>query len=199
MQFVLGPFVHAHRCALDGTWRQVRETDGGLTQVLLLPISLGAGIAVLVLWLLCAPFTISALDAPVLVAGFAILVPLHEFMHAVSYPSSSGTGSLAITVWPSRLLFCAGYDGEVSRARYIGVQAAPLLAVSLGPIALCAVLGIESAHLALISLLNALASGGDLLAIILVLAQVPEGAVIRQLAWRTVWRRELVDPERSSV
>ena len=115
-------------------------------------------------------------------------MPLHELTHAASYPSSSAAGRLTIGVWPSRLLFCTGYDGEVSRARYVGVLAMPLLAVSFGPVALCAVLGIESANLALISLLNALASGGDLLAIILVLAQVPEGAVIRQLGWRTVWR-----------
>ena len=188
MQFVLGPLVHARCRALGGTWRQVREVDAGLTQVLLLPISLGAGIAVLVLWLLCAPFKLPALDVPGLAAGFAALVPLHEFTHAASYPSSSVLSRLTIAVWPSRLLFCASYDGEVSRARHIFILAMPLLAISFGPVALCAVFGIESPHLALISLLNALASGGDLLAIILVLTQVPPGAVIRQLDWRTVWK-----------
>ena len=189
MQFVvLDPFVRTRRSPLDGTWRQLRETDAGLTQILVLPVSLGAGIAVLVLWLLCAPFTLPVLDAPALVVCFAIMVPLHELTHAASYPRSSVPGRLTIAVCPSRLLFCTNHDGEVSRARYVGVLAMPLLVVSFGPIVLCAAFGIESAHLGLISLLNALASGGDLLAIALVLAQVPEGAMIRQIEWRTVWR-----------
>jgi hypothetical protein len=65
----------------------------------------------------------------------------------------------------------------------------PLLVLSLCPLVVCVSLGNGSMHVVLLSLFNAIASSGDVLAIILVLAQVPPDAVIRRDDEITAWRR----------
>ena len=80
------------------------------------------------------------------------------------------------------------YHGAVSRAHYIAVLVAPLIAVSLLPIVAAVVLSLESGDLVLISLLNALVSGGDLIAAALVLLQVPANGVVQRRGECVIWR-----------
>ena len=65
---------------------------------------------------------------------------------------------------------------------------APLIAVSLVPILVSAVLALHAGDLVLISLLNALVSGGDAIAAGLVLLQVPANAVVQRRGECVIWR-----------
>jgi hypothetical protein len=63
----------------------------------------------------------------------------------------------------------------------------PLLVLSVLPIVACAALGLAQHDVVVLSLLNALVSGQDVLTMILVLAQVPAHGLVRQRRDATVW------------
>jgi len=184
MRLVRGPITDLPGFTGSAMWRPLREPDPGLAQVLALPIALTLGTAVVVLWAVLTPFTDPKLNPQSLVATLIVLVPLHEFAHAAAFPRSLRSAQLSIALWPWRV----HYDGELSRHRYLAILAMPLLAISVVPALVCAMLGSVSHPVASISLLNALASSGDVLAGILVLAQVPPEAVIRMRGSVIVWQ-----------
>ena len=76
----------------------------------------------------------------------------------------------------------------MSRAHYIAVLVAPLLAVSLVPVVVSLALSLHSGDLVLISLLNALVSGGDAIAAAFVLLQVPANAIVQRRGECVIWR-----------
>jgi hypothetical protein len=56
------------------------------------------------------------------------------------------------------------------------------------PLAVVAAAGYAFAPATLLSLLNVLSSGGDIVAIVLVLAQIPPGAIVRTQGEDTMWK-----------
>jgi hypothetical protein len=184
MRLVRGPIIDSPGFAGSVAWRPLREPDPGLAQVLSLPIALTVSTAVVVLWAVLTPFTDPKLDPQSLVATLVVLVPLHELTHAVAFPQSLRSARFTLALWPWR----AHYDGEVSRIRYVTILGMPLVVISVVPALVSAMLGSVSHSVALISLLNALVSSGDVLAGILVLAQVPPEAVIRIRGSVIVWQ-----------
>jgi len=184
MRLVPGPATDSKEFTRDAAWRPLREPDAGLAQVLALPIAVCAGTAVVVLWAILTPFSDPGMTLRSLATTLVVLVPLHELTHAAAFPGSLASSRLVIVVWPWRVQ----YDGEVSKARYLWILSMPLLVISVAPAILCAMLGKASPAIALISLVNALASSGDVLAGILVLAQIPPDAVIRTHGSMTLWQ-----------
>jgi hypothetical protein len=77
---------------------------------------------------------------------------------------------------------------DVSRTRYLATLGLPLLALSIVPLVLAAVTGHTPGEIVACSLFNALASGGDALAAILVLMQVPAAAAVRIVNDGVAWR-----------
>jgi hypothetical protein len=76
----------------------------------------------------------------------------------------------------------------VSRTRYLATLALPLVALSIVPLVLAALTGRTPGEIVACSLFNALASGGDALAAILVLTQLPAAAMIRSGDDGVEWR-----------
>jgi len=189
MPVMLGPVTSSSGGARDAAWKPLREPDAELKYALSFPLAFSVSTAVLVLWLLSAT-TLSeiAIDPLTLVVAFAVLAPLHELAHAAAFPRSTGARPATIAFRPSQFLLTARYSGELSRNRYLCVLAMPFVAISVVPIVAFAMLGYGWSQVALISLLNALISSGDVLTIILVLAQVPPDAVIRNQGDTAVWK-----------
>lgn len=154
-------------------WRTLRQPDEDLALVLAIPIGASLATTVLVLWILTTPWTHFVVDEGSLLAGFAVAVVAHEIVHAAAFPWSPSRPWIALEWFPAPLRLHAGYDHELSRERLLWVQGAPLVFVSLGPLALFAAIGIAPAPVVLVTLLNALISGGDVLSMLLVLEQVP--------------------------
>lgn len=116
------------------------------------------------------------------------IIPAHEFIHALGCPRFGFTPMTIIGVWPSRLLFYAGHLEAMPAWRYLLYASAPFVVLSLLPllIAFC----IESIALlcVVVSVMNGLCCGGDLILIILVITQVPLKALVQNEGWSTWWK-----------
>ncbi len=187
MQLVLGP-VKDKRALLEWGWRRLRGVDPDLVLIFQIQISLILATVVLLFWLHAFPEVSFKLDLVTFMAVCVAAAFLHETAHAAAFPRESAEAATIFSFWPSRLALCAHWSGEWSRRRYVAMLAMPIVLVSFGPIAAFAAIGDVPNVVASISLLNALVSGGDVLAIVLVLWQVPAEAMIRADGERTFWR-----------
>jgi hypothetical protein len=187
MQTVREPVVGSSPYPFDFAWRQVQELDGSTG----LLVSLVAGsmlcMATLLLWLVLAPFHPIRIDYATLLAGAILVLVLHELAHAVAFSCGRARGVRVECAW-LRHRPQLRYRGAVSRAHYLGVLVAPIVVVSLLPIAVSASLSLHSGDLVLVSMLNALVSGGDATAAALLVLQVPRRACVERRGDRVVWK-----------
>lgn len=195
MQFRLGPPPVDPAFCPQPPWRPLREPRSvALLTVLALPLGLVVALGFLLLAVLLQPDQELVLSFDVV--GLVLLLPVHEALHAVVVPGSLAASRLVIGFWPRALLAYVHYAGELGRTRWLVVTLFPFLVVSLLTLVLSWMVPDWSGPLLSFGLLNALASGGDFLAAILVLAQVPPQARLRNQGWQTYWRRA-VSGERS--
>jgi len=165
----------------------VREPDSGLLQILALVTGATLCVAVLVGWILLAPFKPVRIDYATFAVAALVVVVLHEFAHAVAFTMKRGSDlRVGFALRKGRLSM--RYEGAVGRNHYVLVLTAPLLAVSLLPVAVASLAAIGSGDVVLISMLNALTCGGDVIAAMLVLVQVPAGALIRRQGDTVLWK-----------
>lgn len=122
------------------------------------------------------------------VLPLCVLIPVHELFHASAHPHFGLSEKSILGLWPAKGVFYAHYDGELSRSRAVAVYSMPFIAISISPLLLCAITNRFSGLLAAISIINALVSCVDMLALGLILFQVPANAVIRNNGWKTYWR-----------
>jgi hypothetical protein len=162
-------------------------------QMFALPIG-GAVCAVVALfWLHATPVTKNPdINLAAILISLVLLLPIHELLHAVVHPKFGTSRHTFIGVWPSRLVCYAFYDGVLSRNRLIATLGMPLLVITFLPLAAGMVFGHASVTVAYISSLNALAAGGDIYGICLLLWQVPRRANVFNEGWRTYWSAGIV-------
>lgn len=185
----------------DESWTPLREPTPWLMQLCALPIGLVVAFAVGYGWSFILhdlpPLRLAGRGAVVALISFLLSFPLlivvHEFIHAWVHPHFGRTDDSALGFWPSRLVFYAGYLGELSRERFIAILIAPFIVISLLPLALfpffaSAAGTFATALVAFISTFNALCACGDLFGIALLLWQVPRGSITRNLGWNTFWK-----------
>lgn len=91
-------------------------------------------------------------------------------------------------VWPRAFVAYVHYTGELTRERWLLTALCPLVAVTVATLALSRLVPAWREPVLVFGLLNAIGAGGDLLSAVLVLAQVPPGASLRNQGWRTFWR-----------
>lgn len=131
---------------------------------------------------------------PILLA-LLVCIPAHESIHALSHQGLGRSSKTVLGIWVSRGLFYAHYEGAMSRNRFLWVFAAPFVLLSLAPLALIAAFGRWLGSngvffLALLALVNGVASSGDIIGMLLVAAQVPHQAKVRNKGWRSYWKTE---------
>jgi hypothetical protein len=120
--------------------------------------------------------------------AFALLVLVHELLHAVVHPGLGWSRDTVIGWWPQHGLFYAHYHGELGRNRFVILGLLPLLVISVVPLLAAAWFDIASPWAAGISVLNGLLACGDMFAAAMILRQVPPGGIIRNQGWRSYWR-----------
>lgn len=187
MQLVLGSAKEKREPPQAG-WRVLREVDPDLTRIFELQISLVVAAVVLLCWLLAVPDVGFVREPGTFAAVSAVLALLHESAHAAAFPRGCAGGAAVFCFRPAQLVLCAHWSGAWSRRRYVAMLATPIAVLSFAPIAAFAPVGDAPRAVASLSLLNALVSGGDVLAIVLVLSQIPAGAAIRADGERILWR-----------
>lgn len=186
----IGWIADIERTVFDASWCPLLKPEADLATALELAIGATLCSAVFTLWVVATPLGFASLDhfAHTTIVAIAIVVaPLHEVMHVLAFPRLDG-GPRAVVRFSLRLTLYASYDGVVSRERFLVVLVAPLAVVSLLPVLLASLSATTPGPLLVISLLNALASSGDVLTFILVACQVPRGCELRvgtdKLAWK---------------
>jgi hypothetical protein len=166
-------------------WTALKEPSPWLLQLIATPVGMLTGFLLALGWsALSIRFELDfaglgVLGAvAVLSASFVALIAVHEFLHAVGYRNLGLTESTIITFWPSKLLFLAITHDAYARNRMLLVYMLPLIVLSALPLALCWSLGIASAPIAIISIANGLAAGGDITCFFPILSQVPRNALV---------------------
>jgi hypothetical protein len=182
-------------------WSSIKEPGPALLQVVVLPIALATAalLVACLFWILPRGVYMSG-GATIQISiwlPFAVLllmIPVHELLHALCTPQWGMSEKTLIGIWPQKLLFYAYYAGTLSRNRFLLIQLTPFLVLSLLPLLIIAAsrssaldIGLFS-FLVVLSVLNGVASSGDLLGAGLILFQIPGKADIRNLGWRTFWK-----------
>ena len=128
------------------------------------------------------------------VLALLLFVPLHELAHAGLHPGLGLSPRTIVVLWPAKLRFGVYYEGCMTRRRWLVMRLAPLACLSLIPVLLLTLFKVVPASFAVeiflqvLVLVNAVGSGGDLVAAIWVLAQVPAGAEICFRGGKAYWR-----------
>ncbi len=121
-------------------------------------------------------------------------IPLHELMHLLGQPECGRSDRSLLVIWPAKLRLGVYYEGCMSRRRWLGMRLAPLLALSVLPAGLLILSQVQPFNVELeiglqaLMVINAVGSGGDLLAVWLVLKQVPPSAQICFREGQAYWR-----------
>jgi hypothetical protein len=131
-------------------------------------------------------------DAVVL--ALLLYIPMHELLHAIWHPHLGLSPKTVMVIWPRRLRFGVYYDGCMSRGRWLMMRLAPLMALVVAPAALLTLahfvplsFGLET-FLQVMMLVNGIGSGGDVIAVIWVLRQVPPKTQICFCGGKAYWR-----------
>jgi hypothetical protein len=134
---------------------------------------------------------------PPLGAVFLVLllyIPLHELMHLIWHPRQGLSDKSILVLWPSKLRFGVYYEGCMSRTRWLIMRMSPLVVLSLIPAILLAFFqnvpynNFLQTSLEVLMVVNGVGSGGDVIAVILVLFQVPLSGVMCFRGGRAYWR-----------
>ena len=125
------------------------------------------------------------LALPVIFIG---IIAAHELIHALGCPRFGLTSMTVIGVWPSRLLFYAGHLEAMPAWHYVLYASAPFLVLSLLPMLVAYWVESTAMLCAVVSVVNALFCGGDLMIIACVVTQMPLRALVQNEGWSTWWK-----------
>jgi hypothetical protein len=121
--------------------------------------------------------------------AFALIIPVHELLHAVVFPERLTSKHVMLGFWPKAFVFFAHYDGELTRNRFIVVLVTPFFVLSVLPLILLKLLGFQNHNFVfLCCVINAFCSSGDLLGVFLILFQVPRKANMRNQSFHSYWK-----------
>ena len=188
-------------------WSAVRELGPWMIQFIAMPVSfvlllLSGGLLYLVFpreFLFTQPLTISMLCAPTWVWMLFLLIPIHEFLHAVCHPGWGFSSNSVIGFWPSKVLVYAHYEGMMSRNRFLLTIAMPYIILALLPIPLIAVSQIFGwtlivvVALAYLSAIGSVLACGDAVVFWVIISQIPTPAIVRNKGWKTYWKPAVPD------
>ena len=120
----------------------------------------------------------------------AVLVPVHEFIHAMAYLKGMRSPHLIMGAWMRRGMFYVIFDAPMPRHRVLLMCAMPFLLLSVLPALCLPFLKLRHELLALGWFLVLLHSGlcsFDFLAFWRLFFRVPRGAWIYNNGWTTYW------------
>ena len=127
------------------------------------------------------------------ILALLLFIPLHEFLHMIWYPKCGFTSETIVVVWPKKLRFGIYFAGCITRRRWLLMRLTPLVVLSIVPAIL--LIGFNfvwipfslSVFLQVMLLVNTIGSSGDVVAVYLVLRQVPAGAQICFFDGKAYW------------
>ena len=130
----------------------------------------------------------------VVLLALLLYIPLHELLHAVWHPQLGLSPQTVLVIWPRKLRFGVYYEGCMTRRRWVMMRLAPLIVLVILPAALLTLFHYAPVPFALetflqvMLLVNGIGSGGDVVAVIWVLRQVPSKAQLCFCGGKAYWR-----------
>ncbi len=127
-----------------------------------------------------------------MVLVFFLSILAHEMTHALLHPDGGRSDSTVLILNWKKLQFGVYYEGLIPRGRWIAMRLLPLLLLTALPQAglMLFYSGMSFAvetYLIIMILANSLGAGGDLVAVLIVLRQVPPGGVLNFHRRRAYW------------
>jgi Putative zincin peptidase len=188
----------------DEGWTPLREPSAGVFVLLASGVGVAVGVLVAMLWaatvesgiILQVKFSGRGVSTAIPIAiaiakvlgAIALLIVVHELLHAAVYPGGWLSRRTIIGMWLSKGMFYAHYDGPLRRNRILLVSLTPFLVLTVGLWLAELVLRTGWGTLPALSVLNAIFAGGDILATGMVVWQLPSRAEVRNQGWNTWWR-----------
>lgn len=154
-----------------------------------LPIMILLGIIIFAMLHWISPFSLKDFGIDIDTAEFSIqlnlilvifsiilLTCVHEILHVIFIPNFIKSKEVIIGLtWFGGFVFC---EKEILKKQFLLVSLAPLIVISFIIPLLLNILGMLSLTIKLLAILNAAASGVDVLSFLLVLKQIPKDSVI---------------------
>jgi len=163
--------------------------------VLLHVLAAPVAIALLVLsFLVCRAFVgpdefrLDMVNMTLVYWTIAILIPIHEFVHAISTPSWGMSDRTVVGFWPRKVLPYAIYTDALTRTQIIWFIVMPFLTLTVLPAIGMCILELDTPILYYCILINAGLSGGDIVQVPVFLSQVPRHAIIRNRGFESYWK-----------
>jgi len=189
--------------SLDG-WQRIHSPSSSLGYVFAGLVGL-ALIFVLLGWLIIVSlFTAgsgigngnveSSIPWRAVILALLLFIPAHEVVHAMWLPRMGLSSQTVMFIWPKKLRFGVYYEGCMTRGRWLMMRLAPLIFLTVIPVALLTLFEAVAASYAMavflqvLFLLNGIGSGGDVVAVIWVLFQVPSKTQICFRSGKAYWR-----------
>jgi hypothetical protein len=175
-------------------WRNIREPSPIAVQFIAIPVAIG----LLFIWVGCLVlFQQEAfssqrsrieIDIGTLVL-LLLLIPAHEFLHALAHPGWGLSSNTVIGLWLSKGMFYGHYEGEMSRNRFLLVFVTPYIILGMLPTILIATIPeLMQSRLLWLSLFGSVLACGDLVGAGLIFFQIPRSAIVRNKGWKTYWK-----------
>lgn len=123
-----------------------------------------------------------------------VSVVLHELLHLLGHPGSGRSPRSQVLIWPRKLQIGVYYDGFMTRSRWLVMRLVPLFGLTVLPALLLLVAYpflidyFWQQFIVLVILVNSLGAGGDLVAALIVIRQVPRGGEVGIWQGRACWR-----------
>lgn len=195
----------------EGGWLKCREPSFPVFLLLSVPIAVvlvsAANVAVASIGGGSSLFSMRPDDSPfklLLLLGmlggtFLITILLHEAAHVLGHPKMGSSADTIVGVSPRHFVAFAAFDNEIGRNRFLMMVSLPLVLLSVVPITVFALYGAVNTWLAWVAILNALGSSFDVLAVIIVIVQIPSDAVMRNNGWETYWKKQTDDDKKGNA
>lgn len=188
MRFNVGPIPDAVGFEPESEgFRPIREPDPLTMQFVAIPVLLVTAAAISLFLLHATPIPLWDVWKWVLPV-FPFVVVVHELVHALVHPGNGREEASLLGCWPSRLLFYAHYDAGLTRERFLAILLAPFIALTVVPLAWLALAKSDSLLLGAVAAANGVGACGDLLGVLLIVFQIPRGALVRNKGWRSYWK-----------
>ncbi len=191
MRLVLGPIPPSRVLSPeDEGWTPLREPTSGafIIEVLLLSVPFLVPALAMLLGLKGFLRT-QSLALSGLVSFFALMIPVHESIHAIVYPGGLCSKHLVMGAWMRRGLFYVVYDSPLSRNRILIMLAAPLIVLSSVLAAVAVFVPSEWRLLAILAfLVHTAVCTGDFATFVRLIKQVPENSLVHNDGWKTYWK-----------
>jgi hypothetical protein len=125
--------------------------------------------------------------------SFLLCIIAHEFLHASWHPDFGLSDSTLLFIGLRKLQFGVYYEGVFSRTRWLMMRLFPTFALTVLPLIAWLFFydGLSYAwqsYLMILLITNSLGSGGDLVAALIVLLQVPASGTLHFYRGRAYWK-----------